>query len=151
MSRLGVGFAVALCVSIVGCGGEEKKKPGADSEWLVRVLNAEINEIESTTGDAWDVPGGLPDPSVCIGPAASTCTVTINDTLQPIWDETLSGTLIYSDMDAVDISAWDEDVSDFELIASGIVDLQPSEAGKAKTFHFAADDVVDLAVRVEPN
>jgi hypothetical protein len=84
--------------------------------WSVTLTNGSISETDPS-GEAWDVPGGMPDTFVCVTvDGDEVCSSTADDTLSPEWNEDF-GTLTAAKLQAgVDVVIWDEDVSDDDVI-----------------------------------
>ena len=80
--------------------------------WTMKLTNGTVTETDPA-GEAWDVPGGMPDVLVCVAVNNGTeeCSSTQNDTLTPTWNETV-GTFTATALQAgVSIATWDEDLT----------------------------------------
>ncbi|MBI5529065.1 MAG: hypothetical protein HY897_22280 [Deltaproteobacteria bacterium] len=85
-------------------------------KWTVTLTTGTISETDPSD-EAWDVPGGMPDAFVCVTvDGQEACSPTADDTLSPNWDHDF-GTVAASDLVAgVEVSIWDEDLSDDDVI-----------------------------------
>jgi hypothetical protein len=80
--------------------------------YRVKIVSAKINQYDYSTvatGEAWDVPGGMPDPFVqlTVGTAVSK-TTTKQDTLTPAWGESFDVFIKQGELFRFDVS--DEDL-----------------------------------------
>lgn len=127
-----LGFKV--CVSVCNCDtGFKCDTNGAcildpTSMWTLKLTNGTISETDPN-GEAWDVPGGMPDVFVCVAVnGTEKCSPAALDTLSPVWNYTF-GTFTATALQAgVDISAFDEDpVSDDPICGKGTLPVKDSE------------------------
>jgi len=125
--------------------------------YRLTVVSAEVSENDQN-GEAWDWPGGMPDPTVCFykdyvgtptGPTgAEFCTSEKQDTYTPTYNESFETALYGSDKWL--IVAFDEDVTDYELIEGARA--EPIEVSWIKVggFQYQGDYLLDLLVDVDP-
>lgn len=82
------------------------------STWFLAVERAQIASTK-TTGDAWDVFGGAPDPFVLLDTRQTT---TKQDTFTPSWQEGTTYTAATLTGPGVSITVYDEDAASNDLI-----------------------------------
>jgi hypothetical protein len=113
----GCGGSCGSCDRGYKCGGAGTCEIDPAAQWILTVTNGKVSE-KDPGGAAWDFPGGLPDPFVCLTiNGVHKCTSTANDTLMPVWNEQFTGTAIALESGVV-VEIWDEDVSTNDPICS---------------------------------
>ncbi len=86
--------------------------------WQVSVIRADIAS-SGPDGDYWDAAGGLPDPFVCVSlGGVRKCTSTKQETLGPVWRESLHRAAASSLMGDFRYEIVDEDLSSNDLICA---------------------------------
>ena len=106
----GCGASCGSCSKGFKCGGAGSCDVDPSGLWALTITTGNVSE-KDPSGSAWDFPGGLPDPFVCLTiNGTRTCTSTAKDTLMPIWNETVTGTAIALESGVI-VEMWDEDVS----------------------------------------
>jgi hypothetical protein len=81
--------------------------------YTVTMVSAKINQLDYSSvpaGEAWDVPGGMPDPLVVITVgSASWQTSAKQDTLTPTWNEGFDVMIKQGELFRLDV--WDDDLT----------------------------------------
>ena len=68
-------------------------------------------------GDAWDFPGGLPDPFVCLTiNGVAKCTSAVADTTKPVWNQAFPAATALALQTGVTVEIIDEDLSSNDTI-----------------------------------
>ena len=87
--------------------------------WVITITNGQVSEKDAG-GSSWDVPGGLPDPYVCLTiNGAKKCTSTRSDTLQPSWGYAFPAATATALQSGVGVEYMDEDLADDDVICTG--------------------------------
>lgn len=85
-------------------------------QWVITVTTGRVNE-KKADGTTWDIPGGLPDPLVCLTlNGTRRCTATKADTLMPTWNEPFSSATATALQVGFKVEFLDEDIGTSESI-----------------------------------
>src|SRR5262249_40312361 len=91
----------------------------ATGSWVITVTNGHVSE-KKADGSSWDVPGGLPDPYVCLTINGSRkCTRPAPHPLQPSWTSSLPAPTAPPLQSGVGVEYRDEDLADDDVICTG--------------------------------
>lgn len=93
------------CASYEQCLPSGSCGVSPNSSWFLAVTRAQIASTK-TTGDAWDVFGGAPDPFVIIDTRRTT---TVSDSFTPVWNEGATYTAATLLGQGVTVEVLDED------------------------------------------
>lgn len=96
--------------------------------WSIRIDRGTVTQYDPTNA-AWDVPGGLPDPMVCLTiNGRRACTPTKQDTLTPVWSYTFPAARLSYLRAGVTVEMLDEDLADNDTICgSGVIPIDDSD------------------------
>ena len=100
-----IAMSIAVVALAVSCGGSENNTPicvpacegwqkcvgttctlDSSSQWDLIAVNGTVSTYDRS-GAAWDVPGGMPDPKVCVTyNGIRYCSLSAPDTFSPYWN-----------------------------------------------------------------
>lgn len=87
-------------------------------QWIITVTTGRVTE-KKADGSTWDIPGGLPDPLVCLTlNGTRRCTATKADTLMPAWNEAFSAATATALQVGFKVEFLDEDIGSSEAICA---------------------------------
>ena len=119
-------------------------------EYRLTFESAQISENKSDNSD-WDTLGGMPDPFVSYKfDDEEGNTATVDDTLQPEWDDFID--VVLSQTQTIVMTVMDEDLSDHDEIAK--IELNQIPVEDIKKGHFTRTNVneslLEFVMKIEP-
>jgi len=119
--------------------------------YTLTVVSIEVSQYDQN-GEAWDYPGGMPDPFVCFykndQTSAEFCTTTKNDTFSATFNESFEA--IINNSDKWSVGVWDEDLSSDDWIQGWYFDPIPVSVIKDGGYVFSGEYVLELVISIEP-
>lgn len=121
----GCGGSCGTCGRGFACGNAGACDVDPTSQWVITVTTGKVTERDPN-GDAWDFPGGLPDPFVCLTiNGVAKCTSYASDTTTPLWNEAFPAATALALQTGITVGIWDKDVSsDDAICGSGMLPVR---------------------------